>query len=135
MATGPVLCTLLFAPFLHIHVKAEDSHTRHSSEGRVAVVHVHFPEEQGASASENGRSSDLDHSGNAPQPFVLVALLTLRPLALSLEIDGGVAILPVFHCPLIVPLERVNLTALPAIHDPPGPLQTSPRAPPSRDLF
>jgi hypothetical protein len=135
VATLPLFFTLLTAPFLHTHVRALDNRAIQSSESRIAIIHAHFPEEKGASASENGCPSDLDHSLNEPKPFVLVALLAPQSPTVFLEMGTWAAILPGFMFPLIAPLERVNLTAAPAIHDPPGLRRISFRAPPSGYLI
>jgi hypothetical protein len=129
-AAVPILFSLLTAPFLHTHVKAEETRATQLSECQFAVVHVHFAGELGASASENDCPSDLDHALNEPKPFVLVALITLQSPTLFIEMGNYSVALPGFLLPLIAPLERVSLTASPAIHDPPGPRRVSLRAPP-----
>jgi hypothetical protein len=135
VATLPILFTLLAAPFLHTHLRPEEGRAAQSGNCRVAVVHVHFPEEQGAPVSEHGCPSDLDHSSNEPKLFVLVALLALQSPTVFLEMESCAAILPEFLLPLMAPLERINLSAPLTIHAPPGLRRISFRAPPSGYLI
>lgn len=135
MAAWPILFNVLTAPYLHTHVRVEDNRALQSSESRVAIVHAHFQEEQGASAGKDGRPADLDHSPNEAKPFILLALLTPRSLTVFLEMRTCAAAPPVFLRPLIVPLERVNSVAATSIHDPPGLRRLRLRAPPAVYLF
>jgi len=135
LATWPILLTLLSAPLLHTHVRAENNRALQSAKSRVAVVHAHFPEEQGASAAKNGRPADLDHSSNEAKPFNLLALVTLRSPTVFLEMVTCAAAPPVFLRPLIVPFERANIVAVPSIHDPPGLRRLTLRGPPAEFLI
>jgi hypothetical protein len=135
VAMLPILFSLLTAPFLHTHLRPEEGRAAQSGNCRVAVVHVHFPEEQGAPAPGNCWPSDLNHSLNESRPFVLVALLPLQSPTVFLEMETWAAIPSGFLFPLIIPLERVNLPAPPKIHDPPGLHWISFRAPPSGYLI
>lgn len=135
MAAWLILFNVLAAPLLHTHVRAETNRALQSAESCVAVVHAHFPEEQGASAAKNGRPADFDHSSNEAKPFNLLALVTLRSPTAFLEMVTCAATPAVFLRPIIVPFEHINIVAVQSIHDPPGFRRITLRAPPAEFLI
>ena len=135
MVGWPILFTLLIAPFLHTHLRLGNNRTLQTGESRVAVVHAHFPEAQGALDSAVGRHADLDHSTEGAKSYILLALLTPQSPTVLIDMRVCGAAAPVAYCPLIASLERVNASALESIHDPPGLRRLAFRAPPASYLI
>jgi hypothetical protein len=126
-ATSAILFTLLMAPFFHIHESSKIGFTHEETECPIAVVHAHFSDGPETPAGEHGHRNDVDHSTKKVKSFVLSSL---QSTSSTLEIQNCEAVAPDFMLPLNITFESTIHTDVLSIHDPPGLLGPTLRAPP-----
>jgi len=127
LAASPILVALFAAPFLHTHFGMAGDPSLSCREHAIALHHAHFPEERGASARENNRHADLDHSSHDTKPFVLLA--NLSPAAFR-DLGVCLAATPIPVRVSLIRIGRVSPTVVVAAHGPPWRGLLTLRAPP-----